>query len=83
MHRNDTKSKMVQGHNGAKAKAKAKAKERTAGWETGTLNPFVAIGARGMAIAAMRQRATSRTMARKEERREKEKKGQHRYRPMP
>ena len=66
-----------------KAKAKAKGKERTAGWATGTLNPFVAIGVRGMAIAAMRQRATFRTMVRKEETKEKGKKDQRRYRPRP
>ena len=83
MHRNGTESKMVHEPNGAKAKAKAKEKERKAGWSNGTPNPFVTIGARGMAIAAMRQRATFRTTVRREVIKEKGKKGQHHYRPMP
>ena len=83
MQRNGTESKMVHEPNGAKAKAKAKEKERKAGWATGTPNPFVTIGARGMGTAAMQQLATSRTIVPKEVIKEKGKKGQHHYRPMP
>ena len=81
MHRNGTESKMV--HEPKVAKAKAKEKERKAGRATGMPNPFATIGARGMAIAAMRQRANFRTMVRREVIKEKGKKGQHHYRPMP
>ncbi len=83
MHRNGNERKMVHEPNGAKTKAKAKEKERKAGWATGTPNPFVTIGARGMGTAAMQQLATSRTMVRREVIKEREKKGQHHYRPMP
>jgi hypothetical protein len=83
MHRNGIESKIVHDLNEAKEKAKAKERERKAGWATGTPNPFVTIGARGMGTAVMQLLVTSRTMVRKEVRKEKEKKGQRRYRPMP
>ncbi len=83
MHRNGIESKMVHELNGAKAKAKAKEKGRKAGWATGTPNPFVTIGARGMGTAAMQQLVTSRTMVRRGGIKEKEKKGQQHYRPIP
>ncbi len=81
MHRNGTGSKME--HEPKVEKAKAKGKERKAGRETATPNPFATIGARGMGTAAMQQLATSRTMVLTEVIKEKGKKGQHYYRPMP
>ncbi len=68
---------------GGKAKAKAKEKRRLAVRETATPNLYTTTGARGMVIAATRQRATFRTMVRKEETNEKGKKDQRLYRPRP
>ncbi len=81
MRRNSSESKME--HEPKGEKAKAKKKKRWAVRETAPPNLSVTTGARGIAIAAMRQRATFRTMVLREETREKEKKGQRRYRPRP
>ena len=64
-------------------KARAKGKERKAVTAIVMLNPYATIGARGMGTADMEQRATSLTMDLKEVEKEKEKTGQHHYRPRP
>jgi hypothetical protein len=81
MPRNGSGSKTE--HEPKGEKAKAKGKERLAVKETAMPNLYATTGARGMVIAAMRQRATFRTTVRKEETKEKGKKDQQRYRPRP
>ena len=75
MPRNGSGSKTV--HHAKVGKARAKEKERKVEMEIARVNLCATIGAKGTATAAMLQRATSRMMVLKEERKEKEKDRRH------